>query len=456
MFGLWIGKCTALLLRLAGRRATSLPGKLALRFSPQILSKLGRQLERCIVVTGTNGKTTTANLLAGMLRTEGPLVHNAEGANMTQGLVSALLAHTDWFGRLQVKTAVFEIDEATLPQVAPDLPIRVVVVTNVFRDQLDRYGEVDGTLSKLLTGIKKTDAMLVLNADDPLAHHIGLTSGRRCQYFGLARTHAGPLTRHAMRDGAFCLSCGERLHYDGHFFGQLGLYKCPNCDFMRPMPDFLGRVEHGTLEIQQNNLPRVRFQLPTRGMFNVYNGLAAISAARVYGLDAQRIARGLAAYRPPIGRMQVFSTSPVSMLNLIKNPAGCDSVLEAVCAEPGDKLLWIAINDQAADGRDVSWLWDADFEQVAEDRRIHTVIASGMRAEDMALRLKYAGLPVERLRVIPDLDASLQEAFAISRQYGGLPVHCLATYTALYPTAEWLERSVTPVVPLAAHRPSVS
>ncbi|MCL6597137.1 MAG: MurT ligase domain-containing protein [Alicyclobacillus macrosporangiidus] len=456
MFGVWIGKCTAFLLRLAGRRATSLPGQVALRFAPRLLAKLGQQLERCIVVTGTNGKTTTANLLAAILRTEGPIVHNAEGANMTQGIVTALLQHTDWVGRLRVRTALFEIDEATLPQVAPHLPVRVAVVTNVFRDQLDRYGEVDGTLAKLVSGLKKTEAMLVLNADDPLAHHIGITSGRRCAYYGLVRDHAGEPQRRQMRDGAFCLSCGEPLHYDGYFYGQLGLYKCRACDFMRPMPDFLGRIEHDTIEIQQNQLPRVRFQLPTRGLYNVYNVLAAISAARVCGFSADQISKGLAAYRSPVGRMQVFRTSPVSVLNLIKNPAGCDSVLQAVGAEPGDKVLWIAINDQAADGRDVSWLWDADFEQLAEDRRIQFIVTSGMRAEDMALRLKYAGVPVDRLRAVPDLDAGLSEAFTVSRQLGGLPLYCLATYTALYPTAQWLERSVSPVVPLTAHRPSVS
>lgn len=439
MLAIWIGKWIERLLLMMGRRATSLPGKVALRLSPHLLEKLGRQLDRCVIVTGTNGKTTTSSLLSEVLRTEGPLITNAEGANMEQGLVSAFLHHTGWFGRLKAKTAVLEIDEATLPLVASSLPIRIAVVTNVFRDQLDRYGELDSTIEKLLDGLRKTTATVVLNGDDPLARHIGLHCGRPVLYFSLDKSHAQREVREQMRDGGFCLECGAALEYEAFFYGQLGIYHCPNEDFFRPHPDFSGRFDGQHLVLQEANLPDVLLSVPVRGIFNLYNLLAAASAARVFGLSSEQINAGLEQFRAPLGRMQVFPTSPASVLNLIKNPTGCDSVLQAIVQEPLQKVLCIGINDLAADGRDVSWLWDADFELIAENEASFSMcIVTGLRAEDMAVRLKYAGFPTDRIRVNPALESGLEQAFADARELGNLPVFVVTTYTALYAAANYL------------------
>ncbi|MCL6631558.1 MAG: MurT ligase domain-containing protein [Alicyclobacillus herbarius] len=456
MLGIWIGKLLEFLLRLAGRRATSFPGKFALRVSPGILMKLGRQLERCIVVTGTNGKTTTTQLLAAMMRQEGPIITNAEGANMQQGLAAALIKHADWRGRLRAKTAVLEIDEATLPLVASCFPIRVAAVTNVFRDQLDRYGELDSTMQKIISGLADTEAVLVLNGDDPLARHIGLGHPGRVLYFGLDERHLSPQTREQMRDGAFCLECGERLAYDGFFYGQLGVYRCPNCDFFRPHPDFLARVEGAALQLKQAGQPDVTLRLPVRGLFNVYNALCAVAAARVCGLGTEHIQRGLDAFRAPLGRMQVFSTRPEAILNLIKNPTGCDSVLQAICQDAQPKVVCIAINDLAADGRDVSWLWDADFEWLAESGQAVHIVTTGLRAEDMALRLKYAGYPTVQMHVQPNLNLAVDMSLALAEEHGPVPVYVLSTYTALYPMAECLERKVNAYAHETAYRTSVS
>lgn len=457
MLAIWIGKLALWLLRLTGRGGTSLPGQVAMRVSPRVLYKLGRGLTRCIVVTGTNGKTTTSALLASALRTDGDLLTNAEGSNMQQGLVTALLRGVTWYGKMKTKTALLEIDEATLPRVVSALPIRVIVVTNVFRDQLDRYGELDTTVNKLLDGIALTDAVLVLNGDDPLARHIGLKSGRRAEYFGLSRSEVTRTPRDQIRDGAFCLNCGHRLRYDGFFYGQLGLYVCEHCDFCRPHPTFEGEPSSGQLNIRESQTPTYAIQLPVYGRFNAYNALAAIAAARVCGLSPDAIQEGLQHYHPPLGRMQVFPTTPTAVLNLIKNPTGCDTVIEAVIDDPGAKLVCIAINDQAADGRDVSWLWDADFEQLVESPHVRIIVTTGMRAEDMALRLKYAGCPTDRIRCIPDVARALAESLQAGQAADMKAVYVLSTYTALHPVAQVLQRSTTHHErPSTLHRTSVS
>lgn len=457
VFAIWIGKLIERVLLMLGRRATSLPGKIALRLSPRLLNKLGQRLERCIVVTGTNGKTTTSSLLSEILKAEGPVITNAEGANMEQGLVTALLHACSWGGKLSAKTAVLEIDEATLPLVAPSLPIRIAVVTNVFRDQLDRYGELDATIDKLLQGLQSTNATVVLNGDDPLARHIGLHCGRPSLYFSLDKSHAQTTVRNQMRDGGFCLECGAPLEYESYFYGQLGVYQCPNKDFFRPHPDFSGRFDGQELVFQEGSLPEFLVPVPVRGVFNLYNLLAAVSAARVYGASQDIIRVGVSRFHAPLGRMQVFSTRPIAILNLIKNPTGCDSVLQAIVQEPHQKVLCVAINDLAADGRDVSWLWDADFELIAEhEAGFPLCVATGLRAEDMAIRLKYAGYPTDRIRVVPSLEAGLDEALSEAQELGDYPVYAITTYTALYATADYLTRRPGSYGENAQNRASVS
>lgn len=467
LIAIWVGKACILILHLLGKRATSLPGKVALRLAPKLLSVLGGRLQRCVVVTGTNGKTTTSALLAGMLGADEAIIHNREGANLPQGLATAILAHTRWTGRLARTTALFEIDEATLPLVTAALPVKVLVVTNVFRDQLDRYGEVDATMAKLLAGIAQTEAILVHNGDDPLARYLGVKSARPVRYYGLDTAHLNLQAHAQMRDGAFCLQCGTELTYDGFFYGQLGVYHCPGCGFERPQLDLVGRVDGWTITISELGLPPVRFPLKVRGLYNVYNVLAAISAARICGLDAAAIATGLNRYEAPLGRMQTFASNPPAILNLIKNPTGCDSVLQAILSEDGPKVVCLAINDLAADGRDVSWLWDADFSQLAANPDILACVTTGYRAEDMALCMKYAGFS-QPLLSLPELEQGLTRAFEVANRLSTrpnrlseassqpIPVYVLATYTALYSTAKWLERKVQTDDAPFAYRTSVS
>jgi lipid II isoglutaminyl synthase (glutamine-hydrolysing) len=456
MLGIWLGKLAAFALRLRGHKATSLPGKLALRISPRLIEKLGKQLERCIVVTGTNGKTTTTSFLSKMIRQDEDIVTNAEGANLPQGIATVLLQNATWLGHMRVRTAVLEIDEATFPQIAKYLPICLTAVTNVFRDQLDRYGEVDTALTKIMDGINQTKGSVLLNGDDPLARHIGLHTTNQVYYFGMMENSMTTSNRNQMRDGAFCLECGNEIIYDQFIYGQLGVYHCPNCDFARPNLDFTGRYEHGQMLIQETGIAAHAMQLPVRGLFNVYNALCAASAARALGQEYEKIKNGIASFEAPTGRMQAFHFDLDVILNLIKNPTGCDSVVQAICMESGPKVVCIGINDLAADGRDVSWLWDADFEYIAEEGTVANFITTGFRAEDMALRLKYAGCVASYIEVMPNMQNAIDHAMELGRLQGGIPVYVLTTYTLLHMTADYLQGKATEHVKFVENRASVS
>ncbi len=456
MLGIWIGKLIAFALRLRGHQATSLPGKIALRISPRLINKLGRQLKRCVVVTGTNGKTTTTSFLSRMMSQEERIITNAQGANLSQGIATVMLQNATWLGHLRAETAVLEIDEATFPLLADCLPIELTIVTNVFRDQLDRYGELDTTLKKIIHGISLTKGSVLLNGDDPLARHIGLHTTNKVSYFGMSHETVGTQNRKQMRDGAFCLECGTELIYEQFIYGQLGFYYCPNCDFSHPYPEFLGTYLNGRLTFDRPALSGTSFLLPVRGLFNVYNALCAISAAHLLSLNETSIDRGIATFAVPTGRMQVFNTYPRSILNLIKNPTGCDSVLQAICTEPGLKVICIAINDLAADGRDVSWLWDSDFEFIAEVDDIAHCVTSGLRSEDMALRLKYAGYPTAQIEVSSTIQAAIDRSLELGQMYGNIPVYVLTTYTLLHLSADYLRKKVSHEVETVENRTSIS
>jgi UDP-N-acetylmuramyl tripeptide synthase len=406
---------------------TTLPGRLLLAMDGGAIARLARRLERgSVVVSATNGKTTTAKMLAGMLEPEIPVCHNRAGANLASGVASALLGAPD------AQLGLFEVDEAALPGVAGELEPSVLVLGNLFRDQLDRYGELE-LIGERWAGVSAElgeGRVLVRNGDDPLVGSLP-TGEARVLTFGIADASAAlPAMPHAA-DSKWCPRCGQRLVYTAVFLGHLGGWECAGCGLRRPALD----VSAAELVVEGLEASRFRLatplgdapvRLPVPGIYNVYNALAAVAAACALGdVPLARIVAGLERFDPAFGRFEhVALAGRPAVLLLVKNPAGANEVIRTLAGDPEPKRLLVALNDRIADGRDVSWIWDVDFEQMAGG--VAHAVATGTRAAEMALRLTYAGVPAEQLEVVPALDAALDRAVA-----GPGPLFLLATYTAM-------------------------
>ena len=351
---------------------------------------------------------------------------------MTWGVATALLEQRG-------REGLFEVDEAWLPRVVADLDPRLIVLGNLFRDQLDRYGEMEALAEDWAAAVatREGSSELALNADDPLIADLGRDAeGRRRRgvvYFGIEdQSQALPELQHAF-DAKHCRRCGHPYAYERAFVGHLGHYSCSPCGAERPRPEVAATAIEldgmsGSRTTVRTPAGEILLTLPLPGLYNVYNALAAVAAGLALGVAPERIAKALGETKAAFGRVETIEVggAPVSIL-LIKNPAGANEVLRTLRLEAGDGEeidLWIALNDRIADGRDVSWVWDADFELLAG--AVRRVVCSGTRAPEMALRLKYAGWPSERIEVVPGIAASLDAAVA-----GGRRVFALPTYTAL-------------------------
>lgn len=421
--------------RASGRGGgTTLPGRLLLRLDRRSIARLGSRLDDGVtLVSATNGKTTTAGMLAALLAADGRVpVHNRAGSNMTWGIATALLEQSG-------REGLFEVDEAWLPRVADELDPSLVVLGNLFRDQLDRYGETEALADAWAgtVGQRVGRTRYALNADDPLIADLGRDEqGDRREgivYFGIDdETQALPELQHAF-DAKHCRRCGHPYAYERAFLAHLGHYSCPNCGARRPQPEVIAtRIElHGmsgsSLAVQTPH-GELAIELPLPGLYNVYNALAAIAAALELGIATERIAPALSEMRGAFGRVETIAIGAkrISVL-LVKNPAGTNEVLRTLKLEAagGQLDLWIALNDRIADGRDVSWIWDADFELLAG--RVRRIVCAGTRAPEMALRLKYAGWPEESIAVEPGIEASLDRGVAEAPEQ----LFALPTYTAL-------------------------
>jgi lipid II isoglutaminyl synthase (glutamine-hydrolysing) len=430
--------------RAASRRfgrtgGTTAPGRLLLRLSPGALPTMARELEDgAALVSATNGKTTTAAMIAACLEADGrSVVGNRAGSNMAWGVATALLDA----GREPGQLGLFEVDEAWLPKVAEALEPRLLLLLNLFRDQLDRYGELELLADRWAELVGRLDGRgaFVLNADDPLVADLG--RGREdVTYFGLEDdSQALPEMQHAA-DSKHCRNCGAAYVYEAVYLGHLGRYRCPSCGRERPHPQVAAtavelegmRGSRVTLRTPAGELP---LALPLPGLYNVYNAMAAVATALRLEVPPATVVGALEGFGGAFGRVETIPIEgrQVSIL-LIKNPAGANEVLRTLMLEEGRHDLWLALNDRIADGRDVSWIWDADFEMLAG--RVRRAVCTGTRAEEMALRLKYAGLDAS-IETDRDLPRSLDSAV---RGAAGKRLYALPTYTALLELRDELSR----------------
>jgi UDP-N-acetylmuramyl tripeptide synthase len=416
--------------RLGRRGGTTLPGRVLLRLDSGTIAVLGKRLERgSVVVSATNGKTTTASMLASVLEKAGAqVVHNRAGSNMNWGVATALIDA----GRERGQVGLFEVDEAWLAPVARDLDPSLILLSNLFRDQLDRYGELEILADRWAELVAERDgrSTFVLNADDPLVADLG--RGREgVIYFGVEdRSHTLESLEHAS-DSKRCRNCGHEYEYDAVYLGHLGRYHCPSCGRERPKPVVAAEkvTLHGMsgseVHISTPQGP-IELNLPLPGLYNVYNALAATAAALQLGASPWQVREALSAFAAAFGRVERLQVGGRELaILLVKNPAGANEVLRTLTLEGGELDIWIALNDGIADGRDISWIWDADFEVLAG--RVRHITCSGTRAEEMALRLKYAGVNAP-IAVDRELARSLDQAVADG---DGQPLYALPTYTAL-------------------------
>lgn len=427
LIAIWLTKLLILAGRICGKESSSSPALPALKICPDIIRLLSSQL-RCgvIAVCGTNGKTTTNNMLSSLLEQGSKrVVCNSYGANMQAGVATALIASASWLGKLNADYATMEVDELSTIKVFPHLQPDFMLITNLFRDQLDRYGEIDLTLSYLKKGLDSSPkTRLILNADDPLLAAFGKESGRECIWYGIGEESGNE--QEAASEGKFCTFCGKELVYDYHHYSQLGNYRC-ECGFARPEPQY----DATDLSLEEGISFTVKdrtFSVPYRGFYNVYNILAAYAAAAEIGADVSRAQEAFDAYRPQVGRMETFMLGGKKLiLNLAKNPAGFNQAISTVMTDSAKKSVIIAINDKANDGKDITWLWDVNFEALADENTL-SITAGGMRYLDLYLRLKYGS--IGNIRREESMETAIRNALAEESEV----VYLLANYTALYST----------------------
>lgn len=435
-------KATSYVIQRAGRGGgTAAPGLVADRLDPHLLTKISGALPGgAVVVAGTNGKTTVSRMVAGILEADGRRVlHNRSGSNLVRGVVATYAGATGVLGRTSADIAVIETDEAAFPEIVKRVQPRVILLNNLFRDQLDRYGEIN-TIGKLWRRALLTlppETIMVVNVDDPALEAITSDLPMERIAFGLDETSYQLSALPHAADAATCRLCGADLVYDALYVSHLGEWRCPNGDTARPPLDVAGRdvmlhgVESLDLTLHEAAGKSYPISLGVPGLYNAYNAVAAAALTRTLGVEPAAITSALAAFRAAFGRIERLSyRGRTLIMALVKNPTGFNEVLRMLTAASGELTVpvLIAINDLAADGRDVSWLWDVDFELLASASA--PISTAGIRGADMANRLKYAGLPPERIKTLPVDGRSALEAFVDSVPEGDT-AYLLPTYTAM-------------------------
>ena len=424
-FATFVGRSTQWFLKTFLKGGSSLPGKLALALDPNILDALAKDYH-VIVVTGTNGKTLTTALTVNVLEQEvGHVLTNTTGANMVQGIVSTFLSGKKQPGKK--KFAVLEIDEASLSKVTEFIKPELFLFTNIFRDQMDRYGEIYTTYQLIVDGAKKApEATILMNGDLPIFNSIDTINPRK--YYGFNHEADKEQMAHYNTDGVLCPNCHHILHYHMITYSNLGKYYCPNCSFKRPELEVeLTAIQEVTNTSSEFTIDGNMYRLEVGGMYNVYNALAATAVAEHYGIAPEKIRKGLAYNEKVFGRQEVIKIGDKECtLVLVKNPVGLNQVIDTMKLSPFNFSMAALLNDNYADGIDVSWIWDSQLEDLS-DLEIPLVITGGDRHKDMTLRLEVAGIAPDKLVEKQDITDVIEAIKQAPTQH----VYILATYTAV-------------------------
>ncbi|NLX77977.1 MAG: Mur ligase family protein [Clostridiaceae bacterium] len=445
---LFIGKLAIYVCRIAGSGGTSFPGRIAMKIYPEILRTIGSGY-RIIMITGTNGKTTTARIIEQILRENHiKYVANKSGANLVSGLVTTLISDVRLKGTPSSPTALLEVDEAAFKVASKYVHPAVLVVTNFFRDQLDRYGELFSAVESVKEGILNSpDTTLVLNGDDSLCASLGRDVKNPVIYYGMDNIPGFEEENgiNLNNDASYCLFCKNKYEYLYRTYSHLGSYKCPGCGFQRPEPlVHISRVPAMTGEFTTAviNTPSGNFEanINLPGFYNIYNALAAVTFAEVLGFSHDKTVKALACFESGFGRMESIPVDDKNIqVILIKNPTGLSQVLKYLSTVDRPFVICFMINDNTADGTDISWLYDVDFEPLKNmQNMIRRIFASGIRAEDMAVRLKYAGIFTDNIVIEKNNPAMLDAA--LNTLNAGETLFILPTYTALLDIRKLLKK----------------
>ena len=435
LIAVWSGRLIKTACQITGKQGVTLAGKVALSIYPPILKELASEVRKDIfIVCGTNGKTTTNNLLADFIASSGnKVVCNRTGSNMLNGVASAFVLSAGLNGHLNADYACIEIDEASTVRVLPHFKPDYMILTNLFRDQLDRYGEIDITMDLLSRAMKMApDMKLLVNGDDSLSTYLAMDNSNPYTAYGISEQVFQEENSREIREGRFCKRCGEKMEYHFYHYSQLGDYYCPKCGFKRPIPEF----DASHIDLSDGLAFDVKgrhIKANYRGFYNIYNILAVFGAASMAGISTENFNKVLGDYTPQFGRNEIFHIHDTKvMLNLAKNPAGFNQNIGAVMTDPSEKDIIILINDNSQDGTDVSWLWDVDFDRL-KDANAASIKVSGIRCQDMRLRLKYVDIPSH-------LEPDIEKAIESKINSGTKNLYVLVNYTGLYSTHNILKK----------------
>lgn len=426
-----LAKLTSILIKKMNRGSgVTLPGYVARIVDPDILNTMAQQIrEKTIVTMGTNGKTTTNSILYHALKEEGKkVIINRTGANMMNGIISAFVLATDKHGQLDADYACIEVDEIASVGVLPRLKPDCALLTNISRDQLDRFGEVDITFNKLKTAVTSVpDTTLIINCDDILSYSLAKDCGNPYVTYGISEQIFDDISRSEIRESIFCRSCGTKLEYEFFHYGQLGIYHCPNCGFERPEPDYTALNILLEEELYSFDMGGMYIQSTARSPYNIYNTLSAYAALCALQAPKDHFQNMIESFDYGNNREDIFTINGARVqLHLSKNPIGFQQKVSLVLKDPKPKDIIIQINDTYQDGEDVSWLWDVDFQYLA-DANVSTILTNGTRRHDMGLRLKYEDIPCDSTT---DLRKSIEEL----TMNGTKNLYIIVNYSGLYRT----------------------